>query len=368
MKNIKYYTYTTLGFCVFFALIAMAATNLIVKFATVSLLNEKIEQGQQQVKNIQSLLAQHQTKIIEQQNRNAIQHAIQNTNNQSLYLSIIDWSGAIICHPDVTKIGSKSDQKASIVSRFEKSISGKDLYNFLSTKLSSNYSNVFYSLPIKESDWIIAIHLNKEVLKEQTNELKTKVIVSFLIIGLILLFLILIIIRWLTGVYDNQILRLNSKIEDDLNKLNLSLQNYQENISEFAKASVSQNNITNSVVPANAIKEHEKKRILTYSRNELRPVNIEDIAYIYVDNTITYLTQKNGQKSTSQETLDGIYSHLNDKLFFRVNRQIIVCIYAINKIIKYDNNKLKIETSPSSEIDIIIGKNKASAFKQWLDI
>ncbi len=365
MKNIKYYIYPTISFCVFFALIAILAANLIVKFATISLLNEKIEQGQQQVKNLQSLLAQNQTKIIEQQNRTAIQRAIQNTGNQSLYLSIIDWSGAIVCHPDVTKIGSKSDQKASIVSRFENSISGKDLYTFLNTELSNNYSNVFYSLPIKESDWIVAVHLNKEILNEQTNDLKTKITLSFLIIGLVLLLFILIIIRWISGIYDNQLLKVNSKIEDDLKKLNISLQNYQENISEFAKAS--QKDISTST-PINSTKEHEKKRILTYSRNELRPVNVEDIAYIFVDNTITYLIQKNGQKSTSQETLDGIYAHLNDKLFFRVNRQIIVCIYAISKIIKYDNNKLKIETSPSSEIDIIIGKNKASAFKQWLDI
>jgi len=32
------------------------------------------------------------------------------------------------------------------------------------------------------------------------------------------------------------------------------------------------------------------------------------------------------------------------------------------------NNKLKIQVKPKSEVDIIIGKNKASAFKQWLDL
>jgi hypothetical protein len=45
-----------------------------------------------------------------------------------------------------------------------------------------------------------------------------------------------------------------------------------------------------------------------------------------------------------------------------------VAISAIYKIIKFGNSKLKIQVTPASEIDIIIGKNKAAAFKQWLDL
>ncbi len=219
-------------------------------------------------------------------------------------------------------------------------------------------------LQVQESDWIVAVHLNKEVLQEQINDLKTKIAYTFLTISLLLLLFILGVIRWLSSVYEHQLIKVNSKIEDDLNKLNTSLQKYQENISEFTK--VSQKEISDVTITPQ--KGHEKKRILTYLRNELLPVNTEDIAYIFVENTITYFVQKNGQKSTSQETLDNIYSHLDEKFFFRVNRQIIVCIYAISKIIKYDNNKLKIETTPNPEIDIIIEKNKAATFKQWLDI
>jgi len=68
------------------------------------------------------------------------------------------------------------------------------------------------------------------------------------------------------------------------------------------------------------------------------------------------------------DSLDQIYSNLNTTSFFRVNRQIIVAISAIEKIIKFGNSQLKIQVSPASEIDIIIGKNKAASFKQWLDM
>ncbi len=32
-----------------------------------------------------------------------------------------------------------------------------------------------------------------------------------------------------------------------------------------------------------------------------------------------------------------------------------------------DNGKLKLETQPSHSEDIVIGKDKAAAFKRWLD-
>jgi len=59
---------------------------------------------------------------------------------------------------------------------------------------------------------------------------------------------------------------------------------------------------------------------------------------------------------------------LDEKSFFRVNRQIIVAISAIKKITKYGRSKLKVEVEPIAEIDIFIGKNKAAAFKKWLDL
>jgi len=87
------------------------------------------------------------------------------------------------------------------------------------------------------------------------------------------------------------------------------------------------------------------ERVLTYYRNEILITPISNIAYIYIENATTLLDSKS---------------------FFRVNRQIILSISAIQKIINMGKGQLKIETSPGFEKSIYIGKNKSSAFKKWL--
>ena len=83
------------------------------------------------------------------------------------------------------------------------------------------------------------------------------------------------------------------------------------------------------------------------------PVSTEDIGYIYVENTITYVVQKDGKRSTTSESLDQIYSYLDERSFFRANRQIIVAISAIDKIIKFGKPFLQAIEEYVDENDII---------------
>ena len=112
----------------------------------------------------------------------------------------------------------------------------------------------------------------------------------------------------------------------------------------------------------------EKKRILTYIRNELVPISTEDIAYILTENSITYIYQIDGRKSTSNLSLDELYNTIDESFFFRANRQYIIAITAIDKIIKYGNSQLKILITNCPDVEIIISKNRAAEFRQWLSI
>ena len=178
------------------------------------------------------------------------------------------------------------------------------------------------------------------------------------------------IIRLISNFYEGKLEQKNLKLEDgvlNLSKLNASLESYQQNLSEIRQIAVQDTESKEITIDESPTKETSKQRLLTYVRNEMLSIATEEIAYIYVDNTITYVIRKDGRRSTSSESLDQIFSTLNERSFFRANRQIIVAISAIDKIIKFGNSKLKIQVKPESEIDIIIGKNKAAAFKQWLD-
>ena len=110
---------------------------------------------------------------------------------------------------------------------------------------------------------------------------------------------------------------------------------------------------------------HIKKRILTYYRNEILVIPTHSIAYMFIENAITYVVNMEGKKSIANESLDHLFTGLNSKLFFRANKEFIIRISAIKKIIKMGND-LKIETHPSSDNAIIIKENKVKAFKKWL--
>jgi DNA-binding LytR/AlgR family response regulator len=64
------------------------------------------------------------------------------------------------------------------------------------------------------------------------------------------------------------------------------------------------------------------------------------------------------------EELESLVDPLN---FFRLNRQFIARIDAIQKIHTYFNGKLKIELHPQTSQEVVVSRDKAPAFKAWLE-
>lgn len=374
MRNYKIYLYITLGFTLFFFIITLVATPYFVRSTIIYSLENEIAAGKQEASQIATitgeLLAKKTTKedVIE-----SVQKGITNTENENIYISLTDWSGKVVSYPDVTKIGLANNESSNGIATMEKVISGEELYTFLTSKGPEQEikigSNIIFMQSIPNSDLIVAAHINKKKVQLAISNHRILFNTSFLIIGLLTLVFTLAIIRYLSSLYEELINQKTTKIEDsvlNLSKLNTSLETYQKNLLELKQ---SQDNTTQKQIeeiPSN--QEKSKQRLLTYVRNELVSVSKEDIAYIYVDNTITYVIRKNGKRSTTNDSLDQIFHSLDEQLFFRVNRQIIVSIHAIETITKFGKSALKIKTNPESEIEITIGKNKAASFKQWLNL
>jgi len=348
-----------------------------------SALSNDIEAAQQEAYIIASMSEGITEKADKVRLKERIQKSINNTNTKNVFNSVLDWSGKYVCYPDNKKIGDTPPLSEALASGIQNELTGEVLYDMLFKKDDSiQVSEIIRLTPVEDSDWIIASHINREKVIEQAKSIRHQIYIAFLIIGLITLIFFLGSIRIISSYYEKQLALKSTKLEDgvlNLSKLNASLENYQKNLSDFKRERQEEQKIAErqkAETQAETIDSEEtktsktttKQRILTYVRNELLPVATEDISYIYVENTITYIIRKDGKRSTSSESLDLIYSYLDEKLFFRANRQIIVAISAIEKITKFGNSKLKIQVHPTSEIDIVIGKNKAAAFKQWLDL
>ncbi|MGV6832081.1 MAG: LytTR family transcriptional regulator DNA-binding domain-containing protein [bacterium] len=366
----------TLIYSVLFLGFSIVAINTLTKKSTLLLLESEINACANRAKDI-SLLGAHvlDSSMTKTEYVKLVQNTIEGTNNENTFLSVIDWSGKIICYPDITEVGNVNDRKNSMVANLKNKITAAEIYQFIRSNKSLNAvehdSEIIDLNPIPNSDLIIATHLNLNRTQERITDFKNGFVFILVILGLSILVILLSITRYINSHYLEAIEKHSLRLEDgmlNLSKLNSSLESYQKNIALQKEAQALEEIEAIEKEDESEIKEFPKKRLLTYIRNELMPISIEDISYIYLENTITYIVRKDGKRFTANDSLDQIYATLDQKLFFRANRQIIVSIYAIDKIIKFGNSALKIETKPASEIDIVIGKNKASSFKQWLDL
>jgi len=379
MRKDKLYFFTFLAISIIFTIIATIAVRYFVSESAINLLNTQLESSKREAKQMASIIGHelanglNQEEVVEN-----IQKSIELSNLEAGFISVLDWSSMQICHPDKKKIGLTVVSGQSFASSVDNEITSKDFYDLLKAKevkgeildfeSGEQTSEVIYLFPVANSDWIIASHANLSKISNQIRTLRNRFYIIFIIMGFVTILLSVLTVRIIGSLYEKNLEEEKQKLESEvinLAKLNTALGEYQQKVTiEKPKLEV--------VNDKDALKKDTtdtgKKRILTYLRNELLPVSTDEIAYIYTENTITYVVCTNGKKSTTNTSLDELLSNLDTSYFYRANRQFIIAISSIEKIIRYGNNQLKIIIIPKSELDIIIGKNKAAEFKQWLNL
>ncbi len=116
-----------------------------------------------------------------------------------------------------------------------------------------------------------------------------------------------------------------------------------------------------------AVKEYRNRFLLPF-RDGYRTLLVSEIAFLYTENRITYAQLCNDNQSVVlPQTLEELEQQLDPKQFFRANRQYIIHIDSIQHIFNHFNGKLKVELKRFPETEILISREKASVFKQWLD-
>ena len=112
-----------------------------------------------------------------------------------------------------------------------------------------------------------------------------------------------------------------------------------------------------------------KSRFLVKTGDHYQTIPVEDIGYLYADGKVTYLVSKTNQRryllDHTLETLET--TQLDPKQFFRINRKFMVPIDGLREVHSYVNGRLKVFTLVPSENDMIVSRERVSAFKAWLD-
>jgi len=321
---------------------------------TNKLLQQQVETSKNQADLISNLL---EVRLENGTSKNDViselQKSIENFSTENSFVCMFDNTGKEICHPNKERIGqtlSENNSTIKLGSNFEIENNFK---NAIITEKSTggirkmiNHTEIVYLSPVKNSEWIIASHTNINKHKNIIKDLKEKLLFTFIIIWLgssLLIFFFL-----------NLINKNNLK--------ELSENNKTTSVKYFNELNLLQTKSINSV---NTKKNERIERLLVDKGAKLSPVFINNIAYAFTQNKITYIVEHKGEKSTINLTLDELFKTFDENKFYRVSRQVILSITSIDKIEKFGNTQLKVTVNPISPFDIIVSKAKLTEFKKW---
>ena len=118
----------------------------------------------------------------------------------------------------------------------------------------------------------------------------------------------------------------------------------------------------------NQLLPQTKERFLIKIGEHYKSISTSDIQCFYIMERCTFILINSGKSYPIDYTLDNIEQLVDTKTFFRVSRNFIVNVNAIQDVIAYSSNRLKVVLLNRKEKeDIIVSRDRVAAFKNWMD-
>lgn len=110
-----------------------------------------------------------------------------------------------------------------------------------------------------------------------------------------------------------------------------------------------------------------RTRFLIAVGERLVTLQIDEVAYFYSENRVTFAVTRQRKEYIVDFSLDKLVEQLDPDVFFRTNRQTLVCVDAIRKIEPYFQNKIVVDVVPPFKDKILVSREKITSFKVWLN-
>lgn len=147
-------------------------------------------------------------------------------------------------------------------------------------------------------------------------------------------------------------------------KLAIALEKYEQRKPNDSSTSLDIDKIREAIQGSNV---QYKSRFLVKFGQRIKAIPVEQIAYFFSHDKLTYLMSFDGKKLPLDQTLEELEAVLDPKNYFRVNRKFIVHFDAVSDIHPYFKGRVKLDLQPDSNEEIVISSDKTPLFKQWLD-
>jgi len=372
MRKDQLYLLTLVGITLTVICINVISVNQLIKYSTEQLLKTQLESSKREAFEISRFIeTQLASGVSKEGIVSGLQRSIENTSMETGFICMYNTSGVEIIHPNANRVGVKIDMKNSNVSGIAED-SHENFYNILKNGkprggirdfLEEDRSELIYVHPVRNTDWMVAAHANISGIQERLATMKVNIILVNSLAAIFIILLSFTIVRWLGSQYEKGIELEKEKLVDDLTKLNMEITAYKYKVD----LEIPLLEPVTTLDDERPTGEKLKRRVLTYWRDELVSIPVEDIAFCYTQNDLTYVNCLSKKVFNANVSLEELFESLDKAIFFRANRQFVISIRSIDKIYRYGSNQLKIATNPPSPEDVIISKNKAAEFKEWLN-
>jgi two-component system response regulator LytT len=110
-----------------------------------------------------------------------------------------------------------------------------------------------------------------------------------------------------------------------------------------------------------------KSSFLVFKHNKYFIVPTESIAFFYVKYETSSIVCFDRQEYFLNHSLENVQNLLDDKQFFRLNRQHLVNFRAVKEVEHYFARKLLVNLVVPAREKMVVSKEKVSCFLHWLD-
>jgi DNA-binding LytR/AlgR family response regulator len=115
-----------------------------------------------------------------------------------------------------------------------------------------------------------------------------------------------------------------------------------------------------------ALTQDYKKRFVIRFGEHIKTLSVDEIAYCFSENKATFARTFEGRTYPMDYNLDTLETMLPPEEFFRINRQYIISLKAIDEMKTYSKARVIITLKPAVKEQPVVSSERAADFKSWL--
>lgn len=110
-----------------------------------------------------------------------------------------------------------------------------------------------------------------------------------------------------------------------------------------------------------------KNRFLISKGENYHYIETTDVAFFYSEEGVVFLHTFQNKRYVINYTLDQLEQQLDIRLFFRVSRNCVGNLKAIDNVARYFNSRLKLSFSPECPHEVLVSRVRVPDFLKWMD-